>query len=378
MIKNRALYGLLNLSRTGAKFSTRSYHRDYHSEIKNWKKVYFVGSAAALSGYAGFKLINGDFRFLPTAQAATIQTDKFIPLDRKDLPVFKLEDVKKHGKGADRIWVVYKQGVYDITEFHKNHPGGDKILLAAGGSIEPFWDFYTQHKTSEVMEILESLRIGNLDEKDMTEMNLKTVDSANPSSDPIRHPAVHMLFPDINEKDHRLSIEGFGVKSPIVLEVEDLKKKFEEVSVDFAIQCGRKRRAEANEFKKVQELKCQGTTIESAKWTGVRLRDLLILAGVDPNDKRIKHIHLEGVDCNTAGTHYGGSISFEKAMEPEVIVAYKMNDRALPREHGYPIRLIAPGIVGARNVKWLKTIRLSDVENPDLLNSNQKTSECEL
>ena len=65
--------------------------------------------------------------------------------------------------------------MYDITEFHKNHPGGDKILLAAGGSIEPFWDFYTQHETSEVMEILESLRIGNLDEKDLAEMNSKTV-----------------------------------------------------------------------------------------------------------------------------------------------------------------------------------------------------------
>ena len=67
------------------------------------------------------------------------------------------------------------QGVYDVTEFQKNHPGGEKILLAAGGSVEPFWALYAQHKTEEVMEILESLRIGNLDEKDLAEMSSKKV-----------------------------------------------------------------------------------------------------------------------------------------------------------------------------------------------------------
>lgn len=85
---------------------------------------------------------------------------------------------------------------------------------------------------------------------------------------------------------------------------------------------------------------------------------------MDPDDKRIKHVHFEGVDCDASGTHYGGSIPFEKAMKPEVIVAYKMNDKDIPRDHGYPIRLIAPGILGARNVKWLKTVRLSDEESP--------------
>lgn len=52
----------------------------------------------------------------------------------------------------------------------ENHPGGDKILLAAGGSVEPYWALYAQHKTPEVMEILETLRIGNLDKKDFENM----------------------------------------------------------------------------------------------------------------------------------------------------------------------------------------------------------------
>ena len=51
-------------------------------------------------------------------------------------------------------------------------------------------------------------------------------------------------------------------------------------------------------------------------------------------------------------------------MQPEVIIAYQMNDADIPADHGYPIRIIAPGVVGARQVKWVTTIRTSDVESP--------------
>ena len=62
------------------------------------------------------------------------------------------------------------QGVYDVTDFVGSHPGGNKILMAAGGAIEPFWALYAQHKTAEVAEILEGLRIGNLDPADIVEV----------------------------------------------------------------------------------------------------------------------------------------------------------------------------------------------------------------
>ncbi len=41
--------------------------------------------------------------------------------------------------------------------------------MAAGGAVEPFWDLYAQHKTKEVLEILEEMRIGNLDPKEVVE-----------------------------------------------------------------------------------------------------------------------------------------------------------------------------------------------------------------
>jgi len=50
--------------------------------------------------------------------------------------------------------------VYDITDFVEEHPGGDKILMAAGGSLEPFWLLYAVHKNPEVLALLEQFRIG--------------------------------------------------------------------------------------------------------------------------------------------------------------------------------------------------------------------------
>lgn len=64
-------------------------------------------------------------------------------------------------------------------------------------------------------------------------------------------------------------------------------------------------------------------------------------------------------------THYAASIPLAKAMDPrgDVILAYEMNGEPLPRDHGFPVRAICPGIVGARNVKWLSRIVISDSES---------------
>ena len=49
----------------------------------------------------------------------------------------------------------------------------------------------------------------------------------------------------------------------------------------------------------------------------------------------------------------------------DVILAYKMNGEELPRDHGFPLRVIVPGYVGIRNIKWLKSITLSESEKPN-------------
>ena len=91
------------------------------------------------------------------------------PGDPSGKPIYKREEVAIHDNVEDGIWVVYKDGVYDITTFVKYHPGGsEKILQAAGQSVAPFWETYRQHyNTTQVLSLLAPMRIGSLDAADV-------------------------------------------------------------------------------------------------------------------------------------------------------------------------------------------------------------------
>lgn len=55
-----------------------------------------------------------------------------------------------------KVWVTFKDGVYDLTKFAKEHPGGaDKLMMAMGGPIEPWWEMYPFHKANEIYTLLE-------------------------------------------------------------------------------------------------------------------------------------------------------------------------------------------------------------------------------
>lgn len=77
-------------------------------------------------------------------------------------PIFSQKEVTKHSSLKDGVWVTYGGGVYDITEFVAMHPGGDKILLAAGGALEPFWALYAVHNQEHVLQILSEYKVGTL------------------------------------------------------------------------------------------------------------------------------------------------------------------------------------------------------------------------
>ena len=53
---------------------------------------------------------------------------------REGLPEFSIQEVGKHDSHEKRIWVIFKSGVYDITDFIPLHPGAEKLLMAAGRS----------------------------------------------------------------------------------------------------------------------------------------------------------------------------------------------------------------------------------------------------
>ncbi|KAL3990175.1 Oxidoreductase molybdopterin binding domain family protein [Acanthocheilonema viteae] len=382
-----------------AKIATTRYHL-----LNNPSNVSLMPSENSENNTKGWILI-GCFGVLTLISGASIQKHIIgigradgrnnVKIEiRNDLPFYRMEEVEKHGRNAENIWVTFQEGVYDITNFVQSHPGGDKILLAAGGPIDPYWNIYQQHLTPETIEILEELRIGNLDKRDITVIELKNENDPY-RNDPKRHPALivksekpfnaetpaellmdnfytpndlfyvrnHMPVPVIDAKKHKLIIEGISLQQPFILSLNDLKCEFTCVSVNATLQCAGNRRSEMNAVKKVQGLNWKNSAVGNAKWTGVRLKDVLMKAGINPNDKRIKHVIFRGADVDSEGNNYEASITFDKAMQDEVIIAYGMNDEDIPRDHGYPMRLIAPGIVGARQVKFLSAIILSDEES---------------
>jgi DMSO/TMAO reductase YedYZ molybdopterin-dependent catalytic subunit len=96
-----------------------------------------------------------------------------------------------------------------------------------------------------------------------------------------------------------------------------------------------------------------GPYISNARWTGIPLRDVLNEAGVRSGVIKVV-LHAED--------DYSDSITIEKSRDPRVILAYQINDDILPDEHGYPLRLIVPGIYGMKHVKWINKIELVDVD----------------
>ncbi|MFQ5780842.1 MAG: molybdopterin-dependent oxidoreductase, partial [Nitrospiria bacterium] len=96
-----------------------------------------------------------------------------------------------------------------------------------------------------------------------------------------------------------------------------------------------------------------GDLISNAVWKGVSLRDLL---EETMPDSSVVDVAMFGYD------DYSDSITLDRAMGFDVFLAYEMNGKQLPKEHGFPLRAIVPGIYGIKNVKWLKKIELVDYD----------------
>lgn len=103
--------------------------------------------------------------------------------------------------------------------------------------------------------------------------------------------------------------------------------------------------------------------IGNVKWTGVRLSHLLSLVGVETTDAK-RFIWSDGLDrgvfAGVEADSYQKDLPIEKALQPEVLVAYEMNGEPLAKERGGPARLVVPGYYGTNSTKWLSRLSVRE------------------
>ncbi len=157
----------------------------------------------------------------------------------------------------------------------------------------------------------------------------------------------------------RLKIGG-TVNRPISLTLNDLMRKFPRFEIAAVNQCSGNSRGFFNP--RVPGAQWANGAMGNARWTGVRLKDLLQHAGVRPNAMQVRFSGLDtGVIPQTLPLKK--SLAINHALDGEVMVAYAMNGEALPLLNGYPLRLVVPGWFATYWVKMLTNIEV--IDRPD-------------
>ena len=168
----------------------------------------------------------------------------------------------------------------------------------------------------------------------------------------------HAPPPQIDAHSWRLEIGGL-IERPTRYSLDELAARFTRHEVTSTLVCAGMRRAELLALGPLPgELPWEADAAGTGVWSGYRLADVLRAAGVQPNAAHVEFVGLDRVERHGHEFGFGGSIDLAKAMSTEVILATHLNGAPLPVEHGFPMRVVVPGWVGARQVKRLGSINV--------------------
>jgi DMSO/TMAO reductase YedYZ molybdopterin-dependent catalytic subunit len=183
----------------------------------------------------------------------------------------------------------------------------------------------------------------------------------------------HYGRPTLDAAQWSLGIDGL-VDRPMTVSLADLKQRPRR-AVDFALECsgdhsspfftgavGNARWAGARLAPLLKEAGVQREAIEVVFWGAdsatVTIRDNVGITSGGVSGKVVPDGE-GGLDL-TITERFARSMSVEEALDGENLLCYEMNGLPLPQEHGFPVRLIAPGWYGVANVKWLTHIEVQD------------------
>ncbi len=164
----------------------------------------------------------------------------------------------------------------------------------------------------------------------------------------------HTYTPQVKLADWTLKIDGL-VERPQSFTLADLKKmpRTELVSV---LECAGNGRSFYEPHMSGAQWKFGG--VGNARWAGVRLKDVLAKAGLKPGATQLL---LDGADVPLGKMpDFQRTVEVKKALDPDTLLAWEMNGQPLTPEHGFPLRVIAPGWAGDSWVKWLQHIEVLD------------------
>jgi len=170
----------------------------------------------------------------------------------------------------------------------------------------------------------------------------------------------HTESPQIDAASWRLLVSGDGVIGETTYTLAQLRS-FTNRTYDRALECtGNGRRL----FDEQQGTPRPGTqwglgAIGAARWTGVPLSTVLRHAGLRDDAVQVMAVGMDDPYVYDGENHgrVRRPLPIEKALD-DVLIAWEMNGEPLPRDHGFPARLIVPGWVGIASIKWLGELRV--------------------
>lgn len=170
----------------------------------------------------------------------------------------------------------------------------------------------------------------------------------------------HGAVPEVHDSeipDWEFSVEGH-VKKPFKLTLRELIEQYEQITVPITLVCAGNRRKEQNQVRKSKGFSWGAAGVSNALWTGVPLGEIIKRA---MPKKGAKYVCMEGADKLPNG-HYGTSVKLNWALDPNrgMMLAHGMNGEMLTPDHGKPLRVVIPGQIGGRSVKWLKKLIVTE------------------
>ncbi|GGE03209.1 hypothetical protein GCM10011571_00010 [Marinithermofilum abyssi] len=168
---------------------------------------------------------------------------------------------------------------------------------------------------------------------------LDILNTATPSSSPAFQPFTKFRINSVEETPHvdlnqyRLIVDGL-VKQPVKWSFSELKQSLTEVE-------------------QISDFHCvEGWGVKNVRWTGIKMKELLETVKPKPTATHLTFYSLGGV--------YTESLSLDEAAEDETLLAYGLYGKPLPRQQGFPLRVIIPRMYGYKGAKWLHRIEFTD------------------